>query len=105
MLPRAYLCSGSLTHVALGVLWAQCTRVGCHWEGWVHSTRCGGSCSMHNPWPVAPEARGVAGRGMADCACGEVTGRVPRVSSQTKLEVSVAHTRRRCPSGSVATKV
>ena len=34
-----------------------------------------------------------------------VTGRVPRVSSQTKLEVSVAHTRRRCPSGSVATKV
>ena len=34
-----------------------------------------------------------------------VTGRAPRVSSQTKLEVSVAHTRRRCPSGSVATKV
>jgi len=21
-------------------------------EGWVHSTRCGGSCSTHNPWPV-----------------------------------------------------
>ena len=50
-------------------------------------------------------ARGVAGRDMVDCACGEVAGGAPRVSSQTKLEVSVAHTRRRCPSGSVATKV
>lgn len=105
MLPRFYLCSGSVTHVALGVLWTQCTRVGCYWEGWVHSTRCGGSFSMHNSWPVAPEARGVAGRDMVDCACGEVMGGAPRASNQTKFEVSVAHTRRRCPSGSAATKV
>ena len=34
-----------------------------------------------------------------------VTGSAPKASNQTKLEVSVAHTRRRCPSGSVATKV
>lgn len=34
-----------------------------------------------------------------------VTGSAPRALNQTKVEVSVAHTRRRCPSGSVATKV
>ena len=71
--------------------------------GALHEVRGFMQCAQ--PWPVAPEARGVAGRDMVDCACGEVTGSVPRVSSQTKLEVSVAHTRRRCPSGSVATKV
>ena len=74
-------------------------------ERWVYSVGCGGSCSTHNPRPVPPEARGVAGRDMVDRSCGEVTGSAPRTLNQTKLEVSVAHTRRRCPSGSAATKV
>ena len=39
-------------------------------EGWVYSVGCGGSCSTHNPRPVPPEARGVAGRDVADCARG-----------------------------------
>ena len=43
-------------------------------EGWVYSVGCGGSCSTHNPRPVPPEARGVAGRDVADCARGEGGG-------------------------------
>ena len=43
-------------------------------EGWVYSAGCGGSCSTHNPRPVPPEARGVAGRDVADCARGEGGG-------------------------------
>ena len=43
-------------------------------EGWVYSVGCGGSCSTHNPRPVPPEARGVAGRDLADCARGGGAG-------------------------------
>ena len=43
-------------------------------EGWVYSVGCGGSCSTHNPRSVPPEARGVAGRDVADCARGEGGG-------------------------------
>ena len=43
-------------------------------EGWVYSVGCGGSCSTHNPRPVPPEARGVAGRDVADCARGRGGG-------------------------------
>ena len=43
-------------------------------EGWVYSVGCGGSCSTHNPRPVPPEARGVAGRDVADWARGEGGG-------------------------------
>ena len=43
-------------------------------EGWVYSVGCGGSCSTHNPRPVLPEARGVAGRDVTDCAGVEVAG-------------------------------
>ena len=45
-------------------------------EGWVYSVGCGGSCSTHNLWPVLPEARGVAGRDVTDCAGVEVVGTV-----------------------------
>ena len=43
-------------------------------EGWVYSVGCGGSCSTHNPWPIPPEDRGVAGREVADCARGGGAG-------------------------------
>ena len=43
-------------------------------EGWVYSVGCGGSCTTHDPRPVPPEARGVAGRDVADCARGQGGG-------------------------------
>lgn len=43
-------------------------------EGWVYSVGCGGLCSTHNPQPVPPEDRGVAGRDVADCARGGGAG-------------------------------
>lgn len=43
-------------------------------KGWVYFAGCGGSRSTHNPRPVLPEARGVAGRDVSDCAGVEVAG-------------------------------
>ena len=55
-------------------------------EGWVYSVGCGGSCSTHNPRPIPPEDRGVAGRNMAGRSPGVVE--VPPGESWSRIRVS-----------------